>query len=187
VRLVLAGAAITACLYSYVSGVLVVDPYTFSRFRFWELGSLTTRSLSVVGNVLWFLIAGVALALGLARALDVLALGRQAAVALGARPAVTQFLGIACVVLLTGAATAAVGPIGFVGLAVPHLSRALVGAGHQLGLPMSVLLGALLLQSADVLGRVIAWPQEVGAGIVAAVVGAPALIWLVRSGRVVRL
>lgn len=187
VRLVLAGSAITACLYSYVSGVLVIDPYTFSRFRFWELGSLTTRSLSVVGDVVWFLVIGVILAIGMARALDVVALGRQAAVALGARPAMTQALGIAGVVLLTGAATAAVGPIAFVGLAVPHLSRALVGAGHQVGLPMSALLGALMLQAADVLGRVIAWPQEVGAGIVSAVVGAPVLIWFVRRGRVVRL
>ena len=187
IRLVLAGAAITACLYSYVSGVLVVDPYTFSRFRFWELGSLTTRSLSVVGDVVWFLVIGVVLALGLGRALDVLALGRQTAVALGARPAATQFAGIGCVILLTGAATAAVGPIAFVGLAVPHLSRAMVGPGHHVGLPMSALLGVLLLQAADVLGRVIAWPQEVGAGIVAAVIGAPALIWFVRSGRVVRL
>lgn len=187
VRLVLAGAAISGCLYAYVSGVLVVEPFTFSKFRFWELGSLTTRTLSVTGDVVWFIVVGIVLALSLSGALNALAMGHETAVALGANTARTRVLAIVAVVLLTGGAVAAVGPIGFVGLAVPHVTRALVGPDHRRGLPMSILVGILLLQLADVVGRVIAWPQEVGAGIVAAVVGAPVLIWMVRRGRVSRL
>lgn len=187
VRLILAGTAISGFLYSYVSGVLIIDTYAFSQFRFWELGSLTTRDLSVVGDVGWLVVVGAVLALALAGSLDGLALGREAAVALGVNTARTRVLALLAVVLLAGAATAAVGPIAFVGLAVPHLTRAMVGGDHRRGLPVSILGGVLLLQLADVLGRVIAWPQEVGAGIVTAVVGAPVLVWLVRRGRVARL
>lgn len=180
VRLVLAGAAISGCLYAYVSGVLVVDPFTFTKFRFWELGSLTTRTLSVTGDVVWFIAVGIVLALSLSGSLNALALGHETAVALGANTARTRVLAIVAVVLLTGGAVAAVGPIGFVGLAVPHVTRALVGPDHRTGLPMSILVGILLLQLADVIGRVIAWPGEVQVGIVTAVVGAPVLIALVR-------
>lgn len=187
VRLVLAGAAISGCLYAYVSGVIVVDQYAFVSYRFWEVGTLTGRDLSIIGVVLWFLVAGVVLALLLAPSLDALALGEETATALGARSQRTRVLGIVAVTLLTAAATAAVGPIGFIGLAVPHVTRALVGPGHRWGLPLSALVGILLLLVADVLARVIAWPQEVGVGIVTAVVGAPVLVWLVRRGRVARL
>lgn len=187
VRLVLAGAAISACLYAYVSGVLVVDSYAFSRFRFWVLGSLTGRDVSIVGDVVWFLVAGVVIALLLAGPLNAAALGDDVALALGAKIRRTRLLAVLAVTLLCGAATAAVGPIGFIGLAVPHVSRALVGVDHRWALPMSTLVGILMLQCADLVGRVIAWPQEVGVGVVTAVVGAPVLIYLVRRGRVGRL
>ncbi|WP_230313533.1 FecCD family ABC transporter permease [Nakamurella alba] len=187
VRLILAGTAISGALYSYVSGVLIVQPFTFSAFRFWEIGSLTTRDLSVTGGVLWFVVPGILLALALAAPLNGLALGHETAIALGVRTVRTQVLALVAVVLLTGGATAAVGPVAFIGLAVPHLSRALVGPDHRKGLPMSILAGILMLQLADVVGRVIAWPQEIGAGIVAAVVGAPVLVYLVRTGKVGRL
>lgn len=185
VRLILAGAAISACLYSFVSGVIVVDPFAFSSFRYWVLGSLTNRDISLIGDVVWFLIAGIVLALLLAGPLNAVALGDDMALALGAKTTRTRLLAVAAVTLLCGGATAAAGPIGFVGLAVPHLSRALVGVDHRWSLPISALVGILLVQSADVVGRVIAWPQEVGVGVVTAVVGAPVLVWLVRRGRVV--
>lgn len=187
IRLVLAGAAISACLYSFVSGVIVIDTFAFSSFRYWVVGSLTNRDISVIGDVVWFLLAGVVLALLLAGSLNSIALGDEVAAALGAHTQRTRLLGILAITLLCGAATAAVGPVGFVGLAVPHAARALVGVDHRWGLPMSCLLGVLMVQVADVLGRVIAWPQEVGVGIVTAVIGAPVLVYLVRRGRVARL
>lgn len=187
VRLVLAGAAISACLFSFVSGVIVVDAYAFSGFRFWVLGSLTGRDLTAIGSVLWLLIGGVVLAFALAGSLNTVALGSDAATALGARVTRTRVLTIVAVTVLSGVAVAVAGPIGFVGLAVPHVARALVGVDHRWSLPMSALLGAVMLQLSDVAGRLILWPQEVGVGIVTAVVGAPVLIYLVRRERVVRL
>lgn len=183
----LAGAAVSACLFSFVSGVIVVDAYAFSGFRFWVLGSLTGRDLAVIGSVLWLLIGGVVLAFALAGSLNTVALGRDAAMALGARVTRTRVLAIVAVTVLSGVAVAVAGPIGFVGLAVPHVARALVGVDHRWSLPMSALLGAVMLQLSDVAGRLILWPQEVGVGIVTAVVGAPVLIYLVRRERVVRL
>lgn len=187
VRLLLAGAAISACLFAFVSGLLVSNAYAFATFRFWVIGSLTGRDVGVVGDVVWFLIAGLLLALLLASSLNAVALGDEVAAGLGASVRRTRLLTVLCVALLTGAATAAAGPIGFVGLAVPHLTRALVGSDHRWGLPLSAMLGIVMLQSADIVGRIILWPQEIGVGIVTAVIGAPTLILLVRRNRLVHL
>lgn len=187
VRLVLAGAAVSAALRSYVVALMLADPWAFNSFRYWDIGALTGRTLDEIGPISWFLIAGLVGMLLLARPLNALTLGDAAAQGLGANLLGIRVAGAVVIVLLCGAATAAVGPIGFVGLAVPHLARLAVGVDHRLGLPAAALLGALLLMCADVLGRVIAWPQEVGVGIITAFVGAPVLIWLVRSRRAGRL
>ena len=187
VRLVLAGTAISATLYSFVSGVMLVDPYVYVSFRFWDIGSLTGRSLADVVPMAWFFAIGTALAILLARPLNALALGDEAGAALGAKLGRTRVLSVLAVTLLCGAATATVGPIGFVGLAVPHVARHLVGVDHRAMLPASAGCGAVLLVVADVVGRVITWPLETGVGIVTAIVGAPVLVLLVRRGRVVRL
>lgn len=187
VRMALAGTAISAALSSFVNGVILVDQTAYYSFRYWDIGALTGRTLSDVGPLGWFLLAGIFLGVCLARPLNALALGDDMSRALGVRVGRSRVLGVLAVTLLCGTATAAVGPIAFVGLAVPHIARALVGLDHRVLLPMSALLGAVMLLGADVIGRLIAWPQEIGAGLVTAVVGAPVLVYLVRRGRIGRL
>lgn len=187
VRMTLVGTAVTASLSAYVSGLMLLDPMTFTRYRFWEIGALTGRDLSALGTVAVLLVLGIVAVLALAPGLNVLALGEETALALGSRTGLIRLVGALGAALLCGCATAAAGPIGFVGLAVPHLARALVGVDHRLLLPMSGLLGGIVLIVTDTAGRIVVWPQEVGVGIVTAVLGAPVLIWFVKRGRVSRL
>ncbi|GAA2399443.1 iron chelate uptake ABC transporter family permease subunit [Actinomadura vinacea] len=185
VTLALAGAALDASLTGVVVGVLTVDAQTFDTYRFWAVGSLAGRPAEVALWVLPFLAAGTLLAFAVARGLDALALGDDVARGLGRNVGRVRLLAAVAAVVLTGAAVAAAGPIGFVGLAVPHLARGLVGADHRWVLAVSLLLGPALLLAADVLGRLIVPPAEVRAGVVTALLGAPFLILLVRRGRTV--
>ncbi|MEU6078524.1 iron ABC transporter permease [Micromonospora sp. NPDC047074] len=185
VTLALVGAALDASLASVVYALLSIDSRTFEEYRFWVVGGLTGRDLTVAGQVLPFVLAGLALAALVARGLDALALGDDVARGLGHRIGLVRIGGGIAAVLLTGAAVAAAGPIAFVGLAVPHLARALVGADHRWTLAVSALLGPALLLGADVVGRLVAPPGEVPAGIVTALVGAPLLAFLVRRAKVV--
>jgi iron complex transport system permease protein len=186
VSLALAGAAIDACLGSLVYGILAVDARTFDEFRFWVVGSLAGRSPHSALQVLPVLVAGLALAVAAARGLDALTLGDDVARGLGHRVGRLRLSAGAAAVLLTGGAVAVAGPIAFVGLAVPHLARALVGADHRWVLAVSAAAGPALVLGADVLGRIVTPPAEVPTGAITALVGAPLLILLVRrSGRVV--
>jgi iron complex transport system permease protein len=185
VKLALAGAAVNALLVSVVSAVLTTRAATLDQFRFWQVGSLTGRDAGVAARVWPFLLAGLLLVLVCARGLDALALGDDAARALGQRvTAVRVAAGIGATVL-TGAGVAAAGPIAFVGLAVPHVARRLVGGRHRRLLPASMVLGPVMLLVADVLGRVVMPPGEVPAGVMTALVGVPFLVVLVRRGRAV--
>lgn len=186
-RLVLAGAAVSAVLIAFISAVLVLDPQAFTTFRAWSVGSLVGRKLDVVDQIAPFILTGVVLTLGLARPLNVLALGEQAGRALGANLGRTRVLGALAVTLLCGSATAAVGPIGFVGLAVPHIARLLVGSDQSWVLPYSMLLAPILLLGSDVLGRVITAPAGLEVGIVTAFLGAPVFIALCRRRKVAQL
>ncbi|MEH0937025.1 FecCD family ABC transporter permease [Micromonospora psammae] len=185
VTLALIGAALDASLASVVYALLSIDARTFEEYRFWVVGGLTGRDLTVAGQVLPFVLAGLTLAVLVARGLDALALGDDVARGLGHRIGLVRLGGGLAAVLLTGAAVAAAGPIAFVGLAVPHLARALVGADHRWTLAVSALLGPALLLSADIVGRLVAPPGEVPAGIVTALIGAPLLAFLVRRAKVV--
>ena len=133
------------------------------------------------------LLAGAALALPLGRGLNALALGPEMGAALGARPGLIWALSCLAVMVLAGAATAAAGPIGFVGLMAPHLARAIGGPDNRVVLPLSAIFGASVLLAADVLGRVIAPPNEVAAGIMAALIGGPFFIHIARRFRLARL
>ncbi|MFC8619801.1 FecCD family ABC transporter permease [Micromonospora purpureochromogenes] len=185
VTLALIGAALDASLASVVYALLSIDARTFEEYRFWVVGGLTGRDLGVAAQVLPFVLAGLALAAVVARGLDALALGDDVARGLGHRIGLVRLGGGAAAVLLTGAAVASAGPIAFVGLAVPHLARALVGADHRWTLGVSALLGPTLLLGADIVGRLIAPPGEVPAGIITALIGAPLLAYLVRRAKVV--
>ncbi|MHC0430304.1 FecCD family ABC transporter permease [Streptomyces sp. O3] len=186
-RLIVAGAALTAVLYAFNSAVLLLDPEAFDAFRFWTVGTLGGRNIDVVYVILPFVVVGLAIALALARPLNALALGDQAGRALGVRVGQTRGLGAVAVMLLCGAATAAAGPIGFVGLAVPHVARFVVGPDQRWVLAYSTLLAPILLLGSDVLGRVIGRPGEVQVGIVTAFLGAPLFIALCRRRKLVML
>lgn len=186
-RLVLAGAALTAVLYAFNSAILLLNPRAFDAFRFWQVGSLAGRHMDVLLPVLPFILAGIVLALALVRPLNALALGEQLAGALGARVGRTRVFGAIAVTLLCGAATAAAGPIGFVGLAVPHMARLIVGPDQRWLLPYSALLAPILLLVSDIIGRTINAPAEVEVGIVTAFLGAPVFLALCRRRRLATL
>ncbi|GIH02060.1 iron ABC transporter permease [Rhizocola hellebori] len=179
VNLALTGAAIDAGLGALIYGVLSIDAATFDQFRFWVVGSLAGRTPQMALQVLPFLALGLVFAAMAARGLDALALGDDMARGLGHSVARWRAIAAAAAILLTGAAVAVAGPIAFVGLAVPHAARALVGTNHRWTLPVSALLGAILVLGADVLGRVLFPPGEVPAGVITALAGAPVLLWVV--------
>ncbi|MEU4424738.1 iron ABC transporter permease [Actinoplanes sp. NPDC024001] len=187
VTLALAGMALSALLASFTSAILISDPETLSVFRFWVVGSLAGRDIDTAGAVAPFILAGLVLAAVNAPALNALGLGEDVARAIGQNVTLARTVGVGAVVLLAGAATAAVGPMVFAGLIVPHLARVLTGPDHRWLIPFSALLGVSLLLVADVAGRLIARPAELQTGIVVAFLGAPFFIWLVRRIRMVRL
>ncbi|MFJ6212199.1 FecCD family ABC transporter permease [Streptomyces sp. NPDC092296] len=182
-RLALGGTAVNAALYSYVNAVQLLDTASLDRMRFWTVGSLAGPEAGTAARIAPFVAVGALVALALARPLNALALGDDSARALGARPAVTRAAAVVAVTLLCGAATAACGPIVFVGLMVPHLVRALTGPDLRWQLPYCALLAPALLLGADVLGRVLARPAEIQVGIVTAVLGGPFFLSFVRRRR----
>jgi ABC-type Fe3+-siderophore transport system permease subunit len=183
VTLALAGAALSALLYGLVRAVLVSDQQTLDSFRFWVVGSLAGRGADVAWQVGPFVVLGLVLALANSPALNLLGLGEDIARGLGQRIWLARVVGLTAITLLCGAATAACGPIAFVGLVVPHAVRAVTGPDHRWLIPCSGLAGAALLLVADVIGRVVARPGELQVGIVLALIGAPFFIALVRRRR----
>ncbi|HET8927807.1 MAG TPA: iron chelate uptake ABC transporter family permease subunit [Microbacterium sp.] len=186
-RLALTGAAVTAGLTSITLLVLTTQSAALDVYRYWAVGALSARGLDTVAVVLLPLAVGSALALLAARGLDLIALGDETAAGLGHRVGRTRLAGIAAAVLLAGGATAIAGPIVFLGLMVPHALRAMVGGSYGRLLWIGMPAGAAVLLVADVIGRVVAPPGEVQAGVVVAFIGAPVLILLVLRGRRVAL
>ncbi|CAL2061945.1 iron chelate uptake ABC transporter family permease subunit [Streptomyces sp. TR1341] len=187
VRLALAGTAISAALYGYLQAVMIMDDAALGRMRFWTVGSLASASESTITQVLPFLAAGSLLALALARPLNAVTMGDDTARALGAHLNRTRALAMLAATVLCGAATAACGPIVFVGLMVPHAVRSFTGPDLRWILPYAAVLSPVLLLGADVIGRVVARPAELQVGIVTAVIGGPVFIFLVRRRRTAQL
>ncbi|SUA43705.1 Ferric enterobactin transport system permease protein fepD [Nocardia africana] len=185
--LVLAGAAVTALLQALTNAVILLDPAALDTYRFWVVGTPAGHEPAVAAQVVPFILAGTVLAILAAPGLNAIGLGEDVARGLGVNIARNRAIGLTAVVLLTGAATAAVGPIAFLGLVVPHLGRMITGPDHRWLIPYSALLGAIVLLLADVVGRVIAPPGELQAGIVLAAIGAPCFIALVRRRKVAEL
>lgn len=187
VRLVLAGAALSVVFGAFTHAVTISYPDVFASFRFWTVGSLEGRGWAVLLPTAVVVGAGLVLAQSLSGALDVTSLGADLSRAVGASARRTWVLGMVAVVLLAGGATAAAGPIAFVGLAAPHVARLVVGPAHRWIVAFSGLLGALVLLASDVVGRVVAFPSEVQTGIVSALVGGPLFVALVRRRRIAQL
>ncbi|MGW0518019.1 FecCD family ABC transporter permease [Crossiella sp. NPDC003009] len=187
VTLALSGAAVSAFLYALSSALILLDAQSLETFRFWRSGSLAGRDPEIILQVLPFLLAGLLLALVNGPGLNAISLGDDVARSLGQRIWLTRAVGIAAVTLLTGAAVSACGPIGFVGLIVPHLARAITGPDYRWLLPYAGLIGAVLVLVSDVLGRVLARPGELQVGIMLALVGSPFFVALVRRRKLVSL
>ncbi|GAA3083073.1 iron complex transport system permease protein [Kribbella aluminosa] len=187
VKLALAGAALTAMLGSLTTALLIGDVDTFDQFRFWSVGSFAGRGPDIAKQVAPFILIGIVLALFCGRVLNALSLGDDVAKSLGQRVGLARAFVAVVVVLLAGAATAAAGPIGFVGLTIPHVARLVTGPDYRWILPYSALLAPILLLGSDVIGRVVALPGELQVGIVTAVLGAPFFIVLVRRRKLADL
>ena len=183
--LVLGGAALTAVLSSITSALVLTDEMNLDRMRFWTVGSVAGRDLGVFWGVLPFVVVGLLIAFATGPTLNVLNLGDDTATALGINTTLQRTIAVLVIAVLAGAATAAAGPIGFVGLVVPHIARGLCGPDYRWVLPYSALCGAALLLLADIVGRIIARPGELQVGIVLAFVGAPFFIYLVYRRKVV--
>ncbi|SCE42645.1 iron complex transport system permease protein [Streptomyces sp. Termitarium-T10T-6] len=183
-KLALAGAATSAAFASLVSAIILPRNDIAGSFKLWQIGGVGGASFERIAQVAPFLAIGLAVCLLSARALNSLALGDELAAGLGERVAVARAVAALGAVLLCGAATAVAGPIGFVGLVVPHTCRLLVGVDHRWLLPLSTVLGGVLLTAADVVGRIVARPSEIDVGIVTALIGAPFFIYIVRRQKV---
>ncbi|MFD8154562.1 FecCD family ABC transporter permease [Streptomyces sp. NPDC059720] len=187
VRLALAGTAISAALYGYLQAVMIMDQAALGKMRFWTVGSLSAATDATIEQVLPFLLAGFVLALALARPLNAMSMGDDTARALGANLNRTRALSMLAATVLCGAATAACGPIVFVGLMVPHVVRSFTGPDLRWILPYAAVLSPVLLLGADVIGRMVARPAELQVGIVTAIIGGPVFIFLVRRRRTAQL
>ncbi|MCM4084596.1 FecCD family ABC transporter permease [Paractinoplanes hotanensis] len=183
-KLALAGAAISAALASLISAFILPRSDLATGFQSWQIGGVGGASYDTLGHVLPFLAVGFVISLLSAKALNSLALGDDLAAGLGERVALVRGVAALGAVLLCGATTAVAGPIAFVGLVVPHFCRLLAGLDHRWLLPFSALTGAALLTAADVVGRVVARPQEIDVGIITALIGAPFFIYFVRRQKV---
>ncbi len=181
VKLALAGVVVSSLLGAWTSALLLLDEQTFESVRFWFAGSVAGRELSVFWTVAPFLLGGSIVCLFMGHQLNVLSLGDDTAQALGMRTARIRLLCSVIVVLITGAAVSTAGPIGYVGLAIPHMVRAIVGPDYRWILPYSLLAGAIFLTGADIVGRVVMRPGEIEVGITTALIGAPFLIYLARK------
>lgn len=180
VKLALGGAAINALLVSVTMAVLTTKASALDEFRFWQVGSIAGREAQVAQQIWPFLLVGAVLVLSVARGLDALALGEDMARGLGQKIATVRIVGGIGATVLTGVGVAAAGPIAFIGLAVPHIARAVVGSDHRWVLPMAALIGPVMLLVSDVIGRIVFPPSEIPAGVMTALIGVPFLVTLVR-------
>lgn len=151
-------------------------------FRYWQVGSVGSASWDNIILFCPFYVLGLLISILSAPALNALALGEEMSKGLGIRPGIVRIISSFGGILLCGAITALVGPIGFIGLISPHLVRLILGPNLKYVIPMSALSGAIILTISDVIGRVLGSPSELEVGIITAIIGAPVLIFItVRS------
>jgi iron complex transport system permease protein len=181
-KLTLAGAAMTALFASFTQGILVLNEAALEQVLFWLAGSVAGRSLDNLIAVLPYLIGGWIISLIISTKMNVLSMGEDVAKGLGLNTALLKITIGIVVILLSGGAVAVAGPIGFIGIVVPHLTRSIVGIDHRWVVPFSGLLGGVLLLTADIASRYILMPQEVPVGVMTAIIGTPFFIYIARKG-----
>lgn len=179
-KITVAGAAVTALLSSLTTGILILNQRTLEEVRFWLAGSVAGRDLGLLLRAAPYLLAGLALALALGRQITTIALGEDVARGLGQRTGRVKALAAVATVLLAGGAVAVAGPVGFVGLVVPHAVRFLVGQDYRWVLPYAALAGAIFLILADIAARMSLRPVELPLGVMTALIGGPFFVYLVR-------
>ena len=183
-KLALSGSAVSIVLGSLVSTIMLPNNRVMEAFRFWQVGSIGSASWENIMLISPFLIVGFIISMFISGYLNNLALGDEAATALGTNVVMTRTIGALSSVLLCGATTALAGPIGFVGLIIPHIIRLIFGSEMSKMLPLSFLGSAILMLISDIIGRIISLPGETEVGIVTAVLGAPVFILAIREGKV---
>ena len=183
-KLALSGSAVSIVLGSLVSTIMLPNNRVMEAFRFWQVGSIGSATWENIMLISPFLIVGFVISMFISGYLNNLALGDEAATALGTNVVMTRTIGALSSVLLCGATTALAGPIGFVGLIIPHIIRLIFGSEMSKMLPLSFLGSAILMLISDIIGRIISLPGETEVGIVTAVLGAPVFILAIREGKV---
>lgn len=182
IKIVLAGAAISALFVSFTQGMLVIDEQAIQSILFWMAGSVAGRDLDMLLPVLPFMLGAGLVALFLGRPINILLSGDDIAKGLGQRTILIKVVIGLAVVFLAGGSVAVAGSIGFVGLIVPHIARGLTGPDYRWLIPFSALIGASLLLLADVAARFIVMPQEMPIGVMTALIGAPFFVHIARKG-----
>ncbi|MBD2448913.1 iron ABC transporter permease [Nostoc sp. FACHB-152] len=180
-NLTVAGAALTALISSLTTAILIVSQKTLNEIRFWLAGSLSGRDINILLQVLPFVVIGLIVAFALGRQITTMSLGEDVAKGLGQQIAWIKIITAISVVLLAGSSVALAGPIGFIGLVVPHMVRFFIKADYRWILPYSAIVGAVLVLIADIVARVLLKPQELPVGVMTALVGAPFFVYLAKS------
>ncbi|MEA5554184.1 iron ABC transporter permease [Anabaena cylindrica UHCC 0172] len=180
-NLTVAGAALTALISSLTTAILIISQRTLEEIRFWLAGSLAGRDTTILVSALPFIMIGLVIAFALGRQITTMSLGDDVAQGLGQKTAWIKILTAISVVLLAGSSVALAGPIGFIGLVVPHIVRFFIKTNYRWILPYSAVVGATLLLVADITARVVLKPLELPVGVMTALLGAPFFVYLAKS------
>lgn len=183
-KLALAGTASSTALQSLVNTIMLPDTQVMDKFRFWQVGSIGGSNYEDIINLMPYFMLGMILSVAVASQLNALALGEEAATGLGVNVGLVRLISAFAGVLLCASTTALAGPIGFVGLMVPHIVRIFTGPDVRKIIPVGALFGGCLMVVADTLGRVLGSPGEIESGIITALLGAPIFIFVIRKGKV---
>ncbi|MBP2257001.1 FecCD family ABC transporter permease [Virgibacillus alimentarius] len=181
-KLTLAGAAMAALFASFTQGLLVLNEVALEQVLFWLAGSVAGRDLEVLTSVLPYMVVGWVIAIFIAPKMNVLSMGDDLATGLGLKTGLLKLIAGLVVIFLAGSAVAVAGPVGFIGIIIPHIARKIIGVDHRWLIPFSGLLGGILLVAADIGARYVIMPQEVPVGVMTAVIGTPFFIFIARRG-----
>lgn len=179
-KLTIAGAALSSMLASLTLSILMFNQQSLEEVRFWLAGSVSGREMGLVLQGAPLILAGLVLAFLLGRQITTISIGEDVARSLGQNVGMIKIVCAGAVVVLAGSAVALAGPIGFIGLIIPHVVRMFAGMDYRWVLPYSALLGASFLVISDLLARILVRPFDMPVGIMTAAIGGPVFIYLVR-------